>query len=166
MMNKKEILNIVTSLEREFDKNAMNSLFSGNGELGCGQFRNIARECAGAECVEEIVLMFDYTVAKADGISWNKFYTKNKTFGKLIKEKMDAIISGSATDEEKLKNLELFFGYMYWQSRIWASKAPKSGNSGGKNNRQGNGRYNQNSGNNRPNNLRNNGSGGRNRNGH
>ncbi|MCD8094859.1 MAG: hypothetical protein LUE12_01860 [Ruminococcus sp.] len=133
-MNKKEILNIVTGLESQIGEKKIKDLFDssdnadGKERVGCGQFRNIARECSGAECIDEIRLMFDYTIAKAkdDTSSWNKKCSCGKAFGQLIKEKMKRIISDSATDEEKRKNLELFFGYMYWQSRIWASKAPKS----------------------------------------
>ncbi|MCD7742479.1 MAG: hypothetical protein LUI06_09765 [Ruminococcus sp.] len=144
---KQEILNIVKEVENELKRKNNTTIFSESGnrnKIGCNQFREIAAECRVAECYDEILLLVEYTIAKSN--EW-----KETGLGKMIINSMQKVRNigkpkeqGAEADNEKNKrelyNLELFFGYMYWESRILAANNPSGGQSNNKynNNQKGN----------------------------
>ncbi len=143
---KQEILDIVKKVEQDLKTNNNTTIFSESGnrnKIGCNQFREIAAECRVAECYDEILLLVEYTIAKSN--EW-----KEKEFDKTILSAMKKVRNigkpkeqGNETNDEnrrELYNLELFFGYMYWESRILAANNPSGGQSNNKynNNQKGN----------------------------
>ena len=126
MMTKKEIIDLVKEIGSDIG-NKKRSLFSENensGKIGNNQFRELASICHSAECYEEIELLIKYNTAKSiknnNDESWAVF-CENKRFGNIVIEKMKKIHEFEKEDEEVLKSLEAFFGYLYWQARIWTS---------------------------------------------
>ena len=114
---KEQIINIVKAMEKQIGTDVMGKLF--DKEIGSNQFRNIAATCRKAESYEELELMIQYSIAKVgDTYSWKTNCANRKTFGANILESMQQV---KAIDTENvLENLELFFGYMYWQVKVWA----------------------------------------------
>lgn len=133
--HKKDILLIIKNMESEIGRNAMQSLFDSNGsatgekKVGCNQFREIANDCRIADCYEEILLLLQYTEAKSkDDVSWKIKCSNNKTFGEIVVENMSKVRSlankydkKNDWDTEK-ELLQMYFGYLYWQSRVWADQ--------------------------------------------
>lgn len=125
MSKKEEIIKIVSAMEKQIGTDVMGQLFEAENKgksdkkIGSNQFRDIASMCAKAETYSEIELMIKYSIAKIDGDkSWKKICSNKKTFGTII---LDAMEKVKALDESNiLSNMELFFGYLYWQVRIWA----------------------------------------------
>lgn len=148
--HKKDILLIIKKMESEIGRNAMQSLFDSNGnangekKVGCNQFREIANDCRIADCYEEILLLLQYTEAKSkNGVSWKTKCSNNKTFGEVIVENMSKVRSfANQNDWDTEKELlQMYFGYLYWQSRVWADQ--QTGTQQGRNsNRQNSNRYN------------------------
>lgn len=137
---KEEIIRIVADMENQIGTDIMGDLFqkestnSSDEKIGTNQFREIASMCTKAEIYEEIELLVKYTIAKvipekkkkngeiqeAVYKSWKKICSNKKWFGENV---LDAMAKVKALDENNtLKNMELFFGYLYWQARIWADK--------------------------------------------
>lgn len=140
---KKTILLIVKDMEKEIGKNAMQSLFDSgsnqNGEkkVGCNQFREIANDCRVADCYEEILLLVQYTEAKSkNDVSWKTKCDNGKTFGQTVVAGMEKVCQacGVSEWEKKQEVLQLYFGYLYWQSRVWADMQPlqQHGGNGGR----------------------------------
>lgn len=133
--HKKDILLIIKKMESEIGRNAMQSLFdiSGNAtgekKVGCNQFREIANDCKIADCYEEILLLLRYTEAKSqDNKSWKTKCSDNKTFGEIVIANMENVRSLTRKDGEEnnwdneKELLQMYFGYLYWQSRVWADQ--------------------------------------------
>ena len=98
-------------------------------KIGNNQFRELASICRNADCYEEIELLINYNTAKADGGSWANLieysttinHSVKKKFGNIIVDQMKIIKTQSENDGDSvLENLSLFFGYMYWNARIWS----------------------------------------------
>ncbi|MDE6788265.1 MAG: hypothetical protein K2J47_02970 [Ruminococcus sp.] len=132
---KKDILLIIKQMESEIGRSAMQSLFdiSGNAtgekQVGCNQFREIANDCRIADCYEEILLLLQYTEAKSkNDASWKTKCSNNKTFGEIVIANMSKVRSMASKDDKKndwnteKELLQMYFGYLYWQSRVWADK--------------------------------------------
>lgn len=129
--HKKDILLIITQMESEIGRSAMQSLFDSSGnatgekKVGCNQFREIANDCRIADCYEEILLLLRYTEAKSkNGVSWKTKCSNNKTFGEIVIANMSKVRSfANQNDWDTVKELlQMYFGYLYWQSRVWADQ--------------------------------------------
>lgn len=129
---KYDIIRLVKDMENAIGDEALSGLFdssdnaSGERKVGCNQFREIASDCRVAECYEEIILLIQYTRAKSkNNMSWKTNCINNKMFGEIVEEYMGRVkaLCNENTSWDTLKELiQLFFGYLYWQSRIWADK--------------------------------------------
>ena len=127
-MTKEEIIRAVSEIAVKIDESNRSELFAketsknDNKKIGSNQFRDIASLCRSAECYEEIELLIRYNMAKCDNNkSWKYVCSNGKAFGELILDGMKTI--REKDKEEVLKNLELYFGYFYWQARIWAAES-------------------------------------------
>ena len=146
MSVKKQILDIVAAMETQIGTEKLPGLLSresrGEGnQIGCNQFREIAALCRQAESCEEIKLMIQYNIAKSkDDISWKYKCSNGKRFGDIVLSSMDKVI---AINDEVLENMELYFGYLYWQARVWADQKKKDDKSSS-------GNYNKSSNNRKP----------------
>ncbi len=122
-------------MESEIGISAMQSLFDSSGnatgekKVGCNQFREIANDCRIADCYEEILLLLQYTEAKSkNGVSWKTKCSNNKTFGEVVVANMSKVHSmANKGDKEndwgtEKELLQMYFGYLYWQSRVWVDK--------------------------------------------
>ena len=140
-MTKQELIGIVTGIGKRIEPAKRGELFvsekknekkeqdenennKDNRKIGCNQFRDIAILCKGAECYEEIEMLIRYNMSKCKGgESWMFDCGGGTLFGSIVLECMDDIYN---TDKKKcMEDLELFFGYLYWQSRIWAAESQK-----------------------------------------
>lgn len=132
-MNKKDIIQIISSVEPQIKKSIFNDDNTTKG-MGCNQFRELANICGSAECYEEIELLVKYNEAKdrpkpkkddktpQHGKSWDCMMNDGKTtLADIVISCMEKIKSQSG-EGECLKNLSLFFGYFYWNARIWAAE--------------------------------------------
>lgn len=139
-MNKQEIIMLIKNVESNIDKEVFkddshSKNDTSNNKIGCGQFRELAAICRSAECYDEVELLVRYNEAKdSDQTSWNCPMKDNKsTFADIIISCMKEIQAESGADY-CLKDLSLFFGYFYWNSRIWAAEHKKHSNTGRYNN--------------------------------
>ncbi|MBR3045476.1 MAG: hypothetical protein IKI45_13470 [Oscillospiraceae bacterium] len=140
MLKKEQLLAWIHELGESIGKEDLSELFQddtaqGDKKIGHGQFRELASLCSAAECYEEIELLVKYNTAKAKSQkSWAKecFACKNKKFGDLIIEYMRRIKETEPNDTDVLKDLMHFFGYLYWQSRVWSMENPSQSNGNGK----------------------------------
>lgn len=83
-------------------------------ELGSSNIRNLAIMANNAECYKEFRLFIQYKTAKGNG--WNKDFNRDERFGDVILRYMDDIYERCNRDEnETLKNISKFFGYLYWK---------------------------------------------------
>lgn len=124
MMTKKDIISLVEEIGKDIG-NQKKFLFDENetnGKIGNNQFRELASICCSAECYDEIELLIKYNTAKSiknkKDESW-AVLCGNKRFGDVVIEKMEKIHEKEEDDSETLKSLETFFGYLYWQAKIW-----------------------------------------------
>ena len=151
-MTKQEIIEIISNAVPRIDK----SIFGENGKnmIGSNQFRELAALCRRAECYEEIELLIRYNEAKAivekkDDVERNSWAALMKggkeSFAEIVVECMNSIKKASGNDETQcMQNLSLFFGYFYWNARIWTAQnklkysqtpadKPQNGNNRGNN---------------------------------
>lgn len=141
-MTKIELIKLIEKNENRIDKSVFVNENEGKRDLGTSQFRELAGICASAECFEEIKLLIEYNIAKntvkdknkkSDKVyknSWAKEKEQDGvSIGKVIIECMEDVQKKSKeskeSEEELMKNLSLFFGYMYWKARIWATRKQK-----------------------------------------
>lgn len=134
---KREIIAMIKQMEGMIGREALSGLFdssdkaTGDQRVGCNQFREIASECSAAECYEEIVLLIQYTQAKSKPEqSWKTRCANGKAFGEVVTDQMNKVreLCGNPADWNALKEpIQLFFGYLYWQSRIWADVFRQTG---------------------------------------
>lgn len=101
-----------------------------NNSIGTSQFVEIANLCNSAECYEEIELLIQYNIAKAkDKSSWASLCSNSKTFGSIVIKCMNEIYKDNNGDDiNTLKDLSLYFGYLFWQAKVWMMQAPKVDN--------------------------------------
>lgn len=138
-MKKRDIIGIVSEMETHIGKKNLSSLFvkenskNDNKKIGCNQFRDIAALCRGAECFEEIEMLIRYNMAKCrSGESWMFNCKDGELFGDIILDNLSEIKrADKENDNEVRKSFELYFGYLYWQSRIWAAESASYGNKKG-----------------------------------
>ena len=132
-MNKKDIIKIISGVENQINKSIFNDDNTNKG-IGCNQFRELANICNSAECYEEVELLVRYNEAKdrpkqnykdkapRHGNSWDCLMKDNKTtLAEIVISCMEKI-KAQSDENNCLKNLSLFFGYFYWNARIWAAE--------------------------------------------
>ena len=125
-MTKQQIIGVINEAIPEIKM----SIFKDDdkGGIGCNQFRELANICRHSDCYDEIEMLIRYNEAK--GIEKNKnrktwaiFMNDNKTtLAQLVIECMRKIKNSSNDEEMCLHDLSLFYGYFYWNARIWAAK--------------------------------------------
>lgn len=139
MLKKEQILIWVQEIGKTIGKDNLGDLFQddktqGEKKIGHGQFRELAALCGSAECFEEIELLVKYNTAKAGrDQSWAKL-CNNQKFGDIIVSYMKRVRETEQNGADVLTDLMHFFGYLYWQSRVWSAENPASGNQNGRNN--------------------------------
>ncbi len=123
-MDKKTLIQYVEEIALTTDIKKCLSDNDGKDSLGKSQFRSIAELCAKAVCYEEMKLLIDYKESKGNG--WDKNIAKAgfKTCGEVIIEYMEKVKQQS-TEEDVLKNLELFFGYMHRKANVLCKENKK-----------------------------------------
>ncbi len=133
-MNKKDIIQIISNVEAQIDKSIFKD--DDNKGIGCNQFRELADICNSAECYEEVELLVRYNEAKDCPKpnklpkSWNHFMKDGRTtFADIVISCMEKI-KAQSDENSCLENLSLFFGYFYWNSRIWATENSMQSNGG------------------------------------
>ena len=130
---KKEILGFIKDIKQDIGEAALSGLFDGTEKasgakgIGCGQFRELAMDCRVAECYDEMLLLIRYNQAKVsrEKTSWKTVCANGKTFGDIIAdhmEKVRALCGENAEWDDMREPMQLFFGYLYWQSRVWADE--------------------------------------------
>lgn len=135
MLSKETIIGYITQLGAQIGRRRLGMLFQDDREqkdarIGLGQFREIAALCLAAECFEEIALLIRYNTAKAaPGKSWASLCGSRK-FGDLIVGCMQTIRSEEPEPADVLKDLSLFFGYLYWQARVWSAECADAAKGG------------------------------------
>lgn len=83
-------------------------------DLGSSNIRSVANICENADCYEEFKLYIKYKIAKGNG--WDKIFKNNMNFGQVVLKDMDEIyIEAGKDDEEALRRISLYFGYLYWE---------------------------------------------------
>lgn len=89
------------------------------GKLGSSNIRSVANICENADCFEELKLYIQYKIAKGNG--WNEKFDNQMTFGEVVLRDMDKIYEDTQkengianVDEEAIKRIGLYFGYLYW----------------------------------------------------
>lgn len=140
MLKKEQLLAWIHELGESIGKEDLSELFQddtaqGDKKIGHGQFRELAALCGAAECYEEIELLVKYNTAKAKSKkSWAKecFACNNRKFGDLIVEYMRRIKDTEQDAADVLTDLMHFFGFLYWQSRVWSAEHPAQRNDGRK----------------------------------
>ena len=91
-------------------------------KTGNNQYRSLANACLRAECCEEIEILIQYKEAKnTKGESWSRSY-KGKTLAKVVLDCVAVVKKSTDGNRECLKTLSLFFGYLYWYSRVWSAE--------------------------------------------
>lgn len=135
---KRDIIELIKRMGREIGAGKLGKLFNssdaadGKKAVGCNQFREIAADCRVAECYEEIELLIQYTQSKAEdkndkknepAKSWKMICENGKPFGETVTDYMQEVrrLCGENAEWDTVREpMQLFFGYLYWQSRIWA----------------------------------------------
>jgi hypothetical protein len=140
MLEKKQIILMVKELGGRIENADLGELFQddktqGDKKIGHGQFRELAALCDSADCFDEIELLVKYNTAKSKPHqSWAKECQScnNQKFGDLIISYMKTIRDAEQNDSDVLTDLMHFFGYLYWQSRVWSMENPTQNNSHGR----------------------------------
>ena len=133
MLKKEQILKWIQELGNSIGKENLSELFQddkaqGDKKIGHGQFRELAALCGSAECYEEIELLVKYNTAKAAyGQSWAK-KCGSQQFGDMIVSYMEKIKESEQNAADVLPDLMHFFGFLYWQSRVWSMENPEQKN--------------------------------------
>lgn len=139
-MNKKEIIKLVANMKSEIGENHIKDILDSNDKsnnnkkIGTSQFVELANLCSNndIQCYDEIELLVKYNTAKdyeksknkEKGQSWAYVCKNNQKFGDIVVAKMNEIRNANNKDDEStLKDLSLFFGYLFWQSKIWVMEA-------------------------------------------
>lgn len=135
-MNKKDLIKLVEEIGKNVGANKSNLFYDNKSKIGNNQFREIAGVCRTAECIEEIKLLIQYNISKAaENKSW-AYKIGDGSFGDLVIKKINYIEQNSEGNniKEILNDFSLFFGYLYWQARIWEVECKASNSNYNKNN--------------------------------
>ena len=138
MLEKKQIILMVQDLGSKIGNTDLSDLFQddkkqGDNKIGHGQFRELAALCESADCYDEIELLVKYNTAKSKtNNSWAKECKccGGQKFGDLVVSYMDKIRETEQNDADVLADLTYFFGYLYWQSRVWTMENTAQNNGG------------------------------------
>ncbi|MCX7921552.1 MAG: hypothetical protein N3B21_05985 [Clostridia bacterium] len=116
-MQKKQLLEYVEQIANNTRLGEILSDKEARGNLGKTQFRSVAELCEKADCYEEIKLLIQYKVSKGNG--WDEVIATNQKCGDVILRYMEKIKEHcNGDDSETLRNLALFFGYLYWKAAV------------------------------------------------
>lgn len=131
-MTKQEIIKMVASMKEEIGNKNINQIFDDKSpnKLGTSQFRELATLCNNkdVQCYDEIELLVKYNIAKDTyGNSW-AYKCNNQKVGDIIVNHMIQVKNANQNDENTLKDLSLFFGYLFWQSKVWIMETPQNNN--------------------------------------
>ena len=96
------------------NKNNKNGKRNNKNELGSSNIRSVANICNNADCYSEVRLYIEYKIGKGNG--WNEKVNNTDNFGQVVIKDMDYIYEDvNKDDEEALKRISLYFGYLYWK---------------------------------------------------
>lgn len=118
-LDKKQLINMVNEFggdETYWDRKAKEpeDRSKRNEKLGSSNIRAVANICSNTNCYEELKLYIEYKIAKGNG--WNEKAVGDKNFGQVVIENMDRIYKDNdENDAEALKQIGLYFGYLYWK---------------------------------------------------
>lgn len=103
------------AMKVELSKNNMNKDYRNKDEkLGASNIRSVANICENADCYQELKLYIQYKIGKGNG--WDKPLNNSLTFGQAVLNDMDEIYNEAGKDDdEAIRRIALYFGYMYWQ---------------------------------------------------
>ena len=123
-MTKDDIIALIEKREGDIDKSIFNTTDKG---FGSNQFRELAGICLQTDIYQEVELLIQYNISKDkpdnqnDYKSWSAAKDGHPSIGEIVIDCMNKI-KDKSTEDDLMKNLSLFFGYMYWKARIWSSK--------------------------------------------
>lgn len=123
-MTKGDIITLIEKREGDIDKSIFNTTHKG---LGSNQFRELASICLQTDVYQEVELLIQYNISKDKSEnqneckSWAVAKDGHPSIGEIVIDCMNNI-KDKSTEDDLMKNLSLFFGYMYWKARIWSSQ--------------------------------------------
>lgn len=123
-MTKGDIITLIEKREGDIDKSIFNTTDKG---LGSNQFRELASICLQTDVYQEVELLIQYNISKDKSEnqneckSWAVAKDGHPSIGEIVIDCMNKI-KDKSTEDNLMKNLSLFFGYMYWKARIWSSQ--------------------------------------------
>lgn len=136
-MTKQEIIGIINEAVPNIKKEIFGEETDKN-IIGCNQFRELANICRHSDCYEEIEMLIRYNEAKikSKNTSWAApMVNAGTTFADVIVNCMQKIKCAADNEQQCMKDISMFFGYFYWNARIWAAenKSASSNNSNSRN---------------------------------
>lgn len=120
-MTKQDLIKIVIESKVKIGENNISKVFNDRA-LGTSQFREIATLCNNndVQCYDEIELLIKYNMAKDTYSNSWAFKCGSQKLGDIIVDCMRKIRENNSYDDEStLKDLSLFFGYLFWQTKVW-----------------------------------------------
>ena len=90
------------------------------GNLGYGQIKRLIEYCGQAECVREITAYIEYQIGRGKGWGDNNFGNK------LIETITNIENVAKSANQNALKSLAMFFGFMTWKIKYDESQKPKA----------------------------------------
>lgn len=130
-MTKKEIIEIVNKIINDLDTKVFAEDENKKDKIGCNQFRELSSLCRNSECYSEIELLVRYNEAKASpNSSWKKKMKNQKSLASCILDGMSEIKTKSDSEKDCMENLCLYYGYLYWNARIFAARNKEDGSQG------------------------------------
>lgn len=120
-MTKQDLIKIVIESKVKIGENNISKVFNDRA-LGTSQFREIATLCNNndVQCYDEIELLIKYNMAKDTYSNSWAFKCGSQKLGDIIVDCMRKIRENNSYDDENtLKDLSLFFGYLFWQTKVW-----------------------------------------------
>lgn len=120
-MTKQDLIKMVSESKVKIGENNISKVFN-DRDLGTSQFREIATLCNNndVQCYDEIELLIKYNMAKDTYSNSWAFKCGSQKLGDIIVDCMRKIRENNSYDDEStLKDLSLFFGYLFWQTKVW-----------------------------------------------
>lgn len=87
-----------------------------NRKLGSTNIRGVATTATNAECFKELELYIQFKGSKQN-TGWDTEFKDKKNFAKVIIEYMNKIYKESEDEKTALRNISLFFGYLFWKKK-------------------------------------------------